>query len=178
MIPMLITAITISSVLTCYNFYRFKRIRFLNMLLTFSLLMLFSVIFFFTFDKELVHSVSMGDLENVTDATFEDIDQLTTISSSSEIRNKEFKKDLTSQSRNRDLFIFSFFPILIFSMLLMFLLRITNKKEFVADIQNVFFNVAFVKAIQLYFIFTFKNNYKNQSVEEIRKTIINKFKDV
>ena len=178
MIPAIIVAIIVSSSLTFYNYYRLNTIQFINMMLTFSLLILTAIVFFFTFDKSSVHFSGLEDIENISDNTFEDIETLTTITKSNTLDNIEFSEDKKIQQNNNKLFNFSFYIALSISILFLILLRLFNKKDFYRDFRNIIYNIVIINIIELYFVYVFKNNYKDQSIEDVRKEIIKKFKDV
>lgn len=178
MITATIVSIITASILTFYNYYRLNTLNFINITLTLTMLMLATIVFFFSFDKSSVHSAGIKDIENITDATFENIDILTTAKNSKNVENIEFEKDEKTQEKNNKLFNFSFYITLSISIILMIFLRLLNKEDFFKDFRNILYNIVVVKLIELYFIFVFKNNYKDDSIEDVRKEIIKKFKEV
>ena len=177
MLDGIIAALTISSVLTAYNFYRMEYVRFFNYTLTISLTILFSIVYFFTFDTYFVHSSAIKDIKNATSSTIDNIKEMTSVKSDKNIDKEKYEEDKTSRSKNKNIFTYSFSITILVCVISLFFLRVFTK-NFYKDIKNVIFNVALVKVIQLYFIFTFKNNYKNQSLEVIRKIIIDRFKEI
>jgi len=177
MITGLITTITLLSILSSYNIYRLKPNKLAVNVFELSLILLFTAIFFFTFDKSLVHSLSMEDIKDMTRSTMEDITELTTISTTTEIPSRDFEKDEVSRRKNKRLFFGSVITICIVAFM-SFVYIFMRSDNFTQDLRRTLLRVAAIKVIQVYFIFTFKNNYKNQSVEELRKTMITKFKDV
>jgi len=178
MIPMTIVAICTASILTLYNYYRLKTLEFISMLTTFSSIILFSIIFFFTFDKSSVRSAGIEDLENLTNATFKDIETLTTSTNTKKVEDKEFVKDKRTKQKNDELFTYSFYIVLTITIVLLFTLKLFSKKDYLYNVRNILLNIVVVKLIELYFIYVFKNNYKDQPLEDVRKEIIKKFKDV
>jgi hypothetical protein len=178
MIPMTIVAISTASILTLYNYYRLKPVKFISTLTVFSSIMLFSIIFFFTFDKSSVRSAGIEDLEDLTNATFKDIETLTTSTNSKKVDDKDFANDKRTKQKNDELFTYSFYIVLTITILLLVTLKLFSKKDYLYNIRNIFLNIIVVKIIELYFIFVFKNNYKDQPLEVVRKEIIKKFKEV
>lgn len=176
MITGLISTITLLSILSSYSIYTFKPLILVKILFELSLILLFSVIFFFTFDKSLVHSFTMEDIKDVTKNTLEDITELTTISTR-EVPPRDFEKDEVSRRKNKRLFLGSVITICVVAFMSFVYLFMRND-NFTQDLKRTLLRVAAIKVIQVYFIFAFKNNYRNQSVEELRKALITKYKDV
>ena len=178
MIPVVIISVSVFLLLSFYNFYRLDTITFTKTMIIFSLYSLTNAILFFYLETSVINSTSRDEFENALDSTFKNIDSLTTLRNTKKIEDREFQKDKDSEKKNSNLEYYTLISLTLLTSGLIFLLRYINRKGYISNLKNIVLNVGVVKIIQLYFIFIFKNNFRSQDVEEVRKTIMKNIKDV
>ena len=178
MIPIVIISITLFSLMTFYNIYRLDTITFVKLFFIFSFYSLVNVVLFFYLEGSIVNSTNRDEFQEAMDDTFKNIDSLTTLKNTKKIEDKEFQKDKDSEKKNRDIEYYTMGVLSLLTIGSLLLLRYVNRKCWAKNLRYIIFNVGVIKIIQLYFIFTFKNNFKSQDTEEVRKTIIKNIKDV
>ena len=119
----------------------------------------------------------MDDLEKATDTTINDISDITKTKPANKYKDKTFDGDAKDKDINRKLAFYWIIASCCITIILFFILyRISN--ELKDDVRNIIFNLLVVKIVELYFIFTFKRNFKDQTIDDIRKHIIEKFKEL
>lgn len=178
MIPVVIISISIFLLLSFYNFYRLDTITFVKIMIIFSLYSLTNAVLFFYLESYIINSTSQDDFKNALDSTFKNINSLTTLRNTKLIEDKDFDDDKYTEKKNKDIKYYTLSFLSVLTLGLIFLLRYINRKGYLSNLKNIFLNVGVIKIIQLYFILIFKNNFKSQDTEDVRKTIIKNIKDV
>jgi hypothetical protein len=157
--------------------YRMESKRFVINTLLISLIYIFTGIYFFTFEHTITQSIYVNDLENATDTTINDISDVTKSKPTNKYKDKKFVKDAKVKDDNRNL---AFYWIIASGCITIILFSIlySISNELKNDVKNIIFNLLVVKIVELYFIFTFKRNFKDQTIDGVRKSIIEKFKEI
>lgn len=175
--PLILVSLT--SVMFLYLRYRYYGgIMFLHTIANLSIIFLITLLYFLTFDKNLIHNISDKEIKEVTSKTSKDVYRITTLrNNSASSTKKEFKEDREDKDKNREIFLTTLLVLLaILITVLVILYRID--KNFYQNFKSSIIGIFVIKLIDLYFIYSIKQNYKGKDMEEIRKLLMDKFKNI
>lgn len=157
--------------------YRMNSKKFVINVILLSTICIFTGLYFFTFEHSLSHGIFISDIEKATDATIKDINKAANIKPINKYKDRGFDEDNEDKYTNRKLMYYWIIPTVLITMIMTYILyRIS--KEFKNDVKNIILNLLVVKIAELYFIFTFTKNFKDQTIDDIRQVIIKKFKEL